>query len=140
MKTLSYLDRMIRVRDRAAKQVGKFKLPSSKKLAIRSRVSRGYEYLVIDPPPRIVHLTPQLEGVSRLQNVQLIAVDWQVQGVSRKYSEEQLFGAGFEYVIDPVFSFGEFQSGTICQLVGYTENTLTWELSLKEKVGENMIL
>lgn len=131
-----YIQQMLALRDYAAPLAVELCIPSARSLIIRRRESRNTNYLKVEPLPTITTAYPKIEGFDGIGSVQVITGDFEVKGVSRKYMRSQLVGSRIDYVIDGILQDGVVNGGMICDLVTITENTLTWDLVLRQKIGE----
>lgn len=132
----AFLDQMIRYRDRAAGQASLFGLPTAKILVVRRQVTDGYHYLQIEPNPITTTSAPTSETNSNLGNAKLTAVEYQVKGISRIYTREQLVGNDIDYLLNPRWVRGQWAGGIECAYVSIIERSLAWEMTLSQKVGE----
>lgn len=133
---LDYIQHMLTLRDYIAPLAGELGIPTTRSLIIRRRESRNTTYLKVEPLPIITTAHPRIEGFDGIGSVQVITGDFEVKGVSRKYTRSQLVGSRIDYVIDGILQDGVVNGGMICDLVTITENTLTWDLVLRQKIGE----
>lgn len=121
----SYLDHMVAVRDRAAKLAANFGIPDIKEMKI---VYPNGDHLLISPNPFISEEYPEPEAIEGL-DIQGLTVRFEVRGISRRYSESQLRGEGFQYLV------GE----SLCNLIRITENMTTWDMELIYNRGQSEI-
>jgi hypothetical protein len=63
--------------------------------------------------------------------------DLRVEGISKRYSLQDVWHWGLLYVIDPVFEAGgaiDLEASTVCELVFLDDSRpLTWVLNLRRK-------
>ena len=127
---------MIALRDRSAERARKFGLPNVRSLTIVTRLPGEDRYLEIKPTPIINELSIQNQAIDGLNRVSGAVRTYEVKGISRRYTQEQLEHQAVDYIIDGKFKFGELISGTLCRLTKLTEATLTWDMTLEERIGE----
>lgn len=136
---VDYLSQMISLRDRISGELATdLGLPSARELVIRRRdtESKNITYEQILPRPIIVTVYPRTEGIAGIDNLLVAAGDYEVRGVSRVYPRSHLVGSRIDYAIDGEIVNGVLTKGILCELISITESTLTWDLILREKVGE----
>lgn len=130
------IELMIARRDRAADRATKFGLPNIRSLIIVTRLPGEDKYLEIKPTPTINELGTDSQAIDGLNRVSGAVKTYEVKGISRSYTKEQLEHQAVDYIIDGKLKFGEIISGTLCRLTKITEQTLTWEMTLEERIGE----
>lgn len=127
---------MIALRDRSAERATKFGLPTIRSLIIVTRLPGEDKYLEIKPTPVITTLGTENQPIDGLNRVSGAVKTYEVKGISRRYTQEQLEHQVVDYIIDGKLKFGELISGTLCRLTKLTEQTLTWDMTLEERIGE----
>lgn len=130
----SFVEQMIALRDRISPLAGGFGNPNVQSLVVRTRVGDGYEYLEITPDPVIQDQFPSKEGIENLSSVEGITKSYSVKGISRRYLEEQLKGEGVDYLVGADTTLYP-PDGVVCNLVSLTENIVTWDMELVEKIS-----
>ena len=135
-----FFAQMLQMRDYAAPLAEMLAVPNVRSLIIRNRQNtRSPTYTEIVPCPVIVTAKPRLERMEGLQGLQIVTGDFEAQGVSRTYTRSQLDGSRIDFIIDGILENGVVKGGMTCDLVSISENTLTWNLTLREKVGEHQL-
>lgn len=88
-------------RDVVAQQASLYGIVTAKPFTVCSRDGRDLPtYLDIEPRPIIDQVNPQMQAAFRdLPSIELELDDIRVQGISRQYSLDQLFGVGKFYVV-----------------------------------------
>ncbi|HEY9764627.1 MAG TPA: hypothetical protein V6D07_19020 [Trichocoleus sp.] len=101
----------------------------------KRRPDGGIDYLVIDPSPPVELITQSSREIYRGSS-SLIEVGDYITHVSRKYSEEQLFGDGIFYLIDADISAFPPAGGIVAYLAMDTVAEFDehfWRLTLRQK-------
>lgn len=128
---------MIGLRDRVACLAKDFGNPNVTSLIIRKRGNGSVEYLEIKPDPIIEEDFPNREQIQDLRSVEGLIRTYTVSGISRKYREDQLRGAGIDYLVGGRMRLASPVGGVSCNLVSLSEKTLTWDAVLVERISEN---
>lgn len=131
-----FIEQMIALRDRSASLAPSFGVPNLRSLIIVTRLPGEERYLEIKPLPVINLLDTNNQEIEGLGNVTGVTRTYEVKGISRRYSREQLEHEAIDYVIDGKLKFGELIHGTLCRLIRLTEQTITWDMTLEERQGE----
>lgn len=134
MPYLTYLQQMINLRDMVAPEAENFGLPTSRTLIIRYK-RESVTYLQISPNPIIKELAPKTSNIGN-QNMKVAVGDFEVKGISRKYALESIIGSGIDYIIDGKLKNGKLIGGVECAYVTHQENSLTIDLTLQKRMGE----
>lgn len=134
-----YFTQMLQFRDYTAPLAENLGLPTVRSLIIRRRENKNISYTSIQPLPVITIAYPQAQGLSGINSLEITTGDFEVKGVSRTYTRSQLVGSRIDYIIDGVLSNEQGTGGIICDLIAITENILTWDLSLRQKIGEQKL-
>jgi hypothetical protein len=74
-----------------------------------------------------------------MSQIQTANQKFQVQGVSRKYSYEDLVGQRLGYWIDGIVKDQELIQGIECSLVSIEEQSTVWNLTLESRIGEQQV-
>lgn len=132
---------MVKLRDRVAKLATNFGIPNVRSLFIRTRTQDGdTSYLEVIPIPIITEISNSQDRMNGISGLSGAAQFFDVKGVSRKYTLQQLEYEAVDYIIDGrLDTHGQLQGGIICQLVSITENSITWDLRLQQKLGEQSL-
>lgn len=125
---------MIELRDRVAPAADNFGLPTSRSLIIRYK-SPNINYLEIFPKPNIKELAPKTGSVGN-QNIKGAIGDFEIKGISRKYELSAIVGSHIDYIIDGQLKNGKLVGGIECTYVTHTENSLTIDLTVQKRTGE----
>lgn len=125
---------MISLRDMVAPEAENFGLPTSRSLIIRYK-KQIVTYLEISPQPIIKELAPKTSNIGN-QNIKGVVGDFEVKGISRKYPLEDIIGSGVDYIIDGKLKNGKLIGGVECTYITHQENSLTIDLTLQKRVGE----
>lgn len=133
----SFIQQMINLRDRGATLASKFGVPNVRSLVIITREENEDRYLEIEPHPIINEVRSENQEVEGLKSVTGITKTFEVKGISRKYSREQLEHHAIDYIIDGKVKFGKLISGITCRLISLNEQTTTWEMTLEQRIGES---
>lgn len=132
---------MIDLRDMAASIAAAFGEQSVRSLIIRRKVVPAGQvmpittYLEIQPNPVITLAMPSLRNVFG-GDITIEADDFSVEGISRRYTMEELVGTATGYIVDGILDESKTQliSGIECDFVGIrTMNSLCWHLLLRRK-------
>jgi hypothetical protein len=136
----SFIEQMGKLRSNLSHLVSHLEVPNIKTLIIRKKVSRNvYEYLQINPTPVVTINSPMSEPMTDVSAVKLLVSKYSVKGVSRNYKASQLFGDGIDYVIGGEMRLGVLVGGVSCKFVSCQENSLTWDIELEQKIGEQSL-
>jgi hypothetical protein len=99
----------------------------------------GTNYLIIDPTPYINNVSAKMVAMLGEAGIQVGVQDYDVKGISAKYTEEQLTGIGIHYLIGADVSSGVPVGGILCQEVMGTLNNgrsgICWDIVLTRKQG-----
>ncbi len=120
-------------------------LPNMRSLILRTRQyvdtssEPQYSYTIITPAPIITLAYPRLEGLDGVRSLKLATGNFQVKGVSKAYTRDLLEAAGTEYFVGASLEKDGVVGGVICELDSLVEQTLTWEITLKRKIGEQLL-
>lgn len=89
-------------RDLGAQLATHYAAPNARSLIIVTRPERGHPtYLEIYPRPIIQQVSPRLLAAFRdIPDVEIEINDLQIDGISKRYTAEQLVGRGISYLID----------------------------------------
>lgn len=142
MSSQDFVNRMIELRDLAAQRAMFFGIHSVRQLAIKIKQDplvfgpNCFDYRWIEPAPVIVEVDRRDEVLDQLPVTTERVKMYEVKGISRTYSREDLEYRGIEYYIDAVVRDKELVEGLSCELVEITEQTLTWDLLLRERKGK----
>lgn len=139
MSYSNYWQDMLALRDYAAPLAAKLAVPTTRSLIIRRREGKDTSYIEIQPQPNITTAYPKIEAIYGVGNLQVITGDFEVKGVSRKYTRSQLIGTRIDYIIDGLLQNNTVVGGMTCDLVTISENTLTWDLVLRQRIGEQKL-
>jgi hypothetical protein len=136
----SFIEQMGKLRSNLSHLVSHLEVPNIKTLIIRKKVSRNvYEYLQINPNPVVTINSPMSEPMTDVSAVKLLVSKYSVKGVSRNYKSSQLFGDGIDYIIGGEMRLGTLVGGISCKFVSCQENSLTWDIELEQKIGEQSL-
>lgn len=130
---------MIRLRDLAAPLA--LGVPTMRSLVVcKRRLEPGTQriaaaYLAIAPSPHIQQATPRTANAYRSMGIDIEMTDYEVSGLSRAYTREQLVGTDISYYVDGVLDEPgtTLISGQACDFVGLTFSTLCWNLVLRRR-------
>jgi hypothetical protein len=117
-----------------ASEAENFGLPTSRTLIIRYK-REFVTYLQISPNPIIKELAPKASSIGN-QNMKVAVGDFEVKGVSRKYGLDEIIGSGIDYIIDGKLRNSRLIGGIECTYITHQENSLTIDLTLQVRVGE----
>lgn len=137
MWTEDFLGEMIELRDELAGEASG--LPTVRSLVISRRDGEIETYLEVEPKPHITYTSPQEKGLDGMSQIQIANQQFQVQGISRRYSLEELTGQRLSYWIDGVVVGGQLIDGIECSLVSIEEESLVWNMTLESRIGEQQI-
>lgn len=133
-----FLNEMTALRDGLAAEAEG--LPTVRSLIVRRRNRDDEEtFLEIEPKPLITYSSPQERGLEGASQIQTANQQFQVQGISKKYSYEDLVGQRLDYWIDGVVVDGELTEGIECSFVSIEEQSIVWNLTLESKIGEQQV-
>ncbi|MBD1995298.1 hypothetical protein H6G00_01465 [Leptolyngbya sp. FACHB-541] len=137
------IEQMIDLRDLAAPLAEIFGVPTVRGLVIQHRYSSDISPIPvetlyeIEPHPVIVTANASLgQAFSGAQNITIEIDDFQIKGISRRYTYEQLVGTGINYWVDAkLHPLTKRRIGGVeCDFVAILQgNTLTWDLILRRK-------
>ena len=125
-----YISQMIGLRDSMPDIAIAFKISSLKKFYIRRRENNGLTVEQVTPTPVIEEVSLELKNVADLNSLKGASKVFQVKGVSKRYTRLQLESEFVDFEIE-----GDIQ----CQLIDIKENTLSWDLRLEQKLGEQQV-
>jgi hypothetical protein len=137
MWTEGFLNEMTALRDALAPVAEG--LPTVRSLVIRRRGRDKDTFLEIEPKPLITYTSPQERSLEGMSQIQTANQQFQVQGVSRKYSYEDLVGQRLDYWIDGIVKDQELIQGIECSLVSIEEQSTVWNLTLESRIGEQQV-
>ena len=120
------------MRDCTAELATQLEVPSALVLIIRS-VGEDGEFVEreVRPRPISVEILQTQNAFDEAPNIRGQVKRWSVKGVSKRYTREELARQDYDYIIR--------QSGSIdvvCRLSEIKLQTLTWDLILEQKLGE----
>jgi len=127
---MNYLQQMIALRDSLPSVAVAFNVSSLKKFYICRRENNGTVVEEVIPTPVIQEVTLELKTVEDLNSLKGMSKVFEVKGVSKKYQRIQLESESVDF---------EIEGGIQCQLIDIKENTITWDLRLEQKLGEQQI-
>lgn len=125
-----FISQMITVRDSLSPIAQTFNISSLKKIYIHRRENNGTTVEEILPTPVIQEINLELKTVENLASLKGVSKVFEVKGISKKYQRIQLESEAVDF---------EIQGGILCQLIDIKENTLTWDLRVEQKLGEQQI-
>jgi hypothetical protein len=84
---------------------------------------------------QIETVSPRLSAAFQNSNIVLEVDDFQLRGISRFLTRDQLVDTGITYFVDGVLNADRSVviSGIECDFISITEETLTWTLILRRK-------
>lgn len=108
-------------------------------LVVVKRTSIKTTYLEIKPDPWINNVTAKMVSFLGQAGIQVGVNDFDVKGISAKYTQEQLNGIGISYIVGADMSTGIPVGGILCQeVMGTLNNTrsgISWDIVLTRKQG-----
>ena len=125
-----YINQMIALRDSLPSVAQVFKISSLKKFYICRRENNGLVREEVIPTPVIEEVTLELKTVEDLNSLKGMSKVFEVKGVSKKYQRIEL---------ESEFISFEIEEGIQCQLIDIKEKTITWDLRVEQKLGEQQI-
>lgn len=114
-------------------------LHTVRSLVIRRRNRDDETFLTITPKPHITYTSPQTKGLDGVSQIQAANQQFQVKGISKRYSYEDLIGQRLDYWIDGVVVDEQLTQGIECSFVSIEEHSTTWDMVLESKIGEQQI-
>jgi hypothetical protein len=128
-----FMSQMIALRDSIPAVATKFNVSSLKKFYICRRQNNGFVTEEVIPTPVTQEITLELKTVEELNSLKGMSRVFQIKGISKKYARIQLESEFVDFEIVDV-------EGSIkCQLIDIKENTLTWDLRVEQRLGEQQI-
>jgi|GEM_PF-4689193 len=113
-------------------------LPNIVSLTVVNRNS-GMNYLIIEPSPWINVVPAKMVALLGQAGIQVGVNDYEVKGISTKYTQDQLTGIGIHYLVGADVSTGIPVGGILCQEVMGTLNNgrsgICWNMVLTRKQG-----
>jgi hypothetical protein len=125
-----FIFQMIALRDSLPPVATAFNISSLKKFYICRRENNGLVIEEVLPTPMVEEITLELKNVEDLNSLKTASKVFQIKGVSKKYERIQLESEFIDFQIE---------GGIDCQLIDIKENTLTWDLRVEQKLGEQQI-
>lgn len=125
-----YIFQMTTLRDSMSSVAQIFKISNLKKFYILRRENNGLIREEVIPIPVIQELNLQLKTVEDLNSLKGMSKVFEIKGVSKKYQRIQLESEFIDF---------EIEEGIHCQLIDIKENTITWDLRVEQKLGEQQI-
>jgi hypothetical protein len=139
----NFLSQMTNLRDNLV--VGVSGLPNQRSLILRHRSYNdlsqepSYSHTIILPLPIITLSFPRLEALDGTRTLKLATGKLQVKGISKSYSRQLLERSGTEYFVDATLTPSGVEGGFQCDFDSITENTLTWEITLNQRIGDKYL-
>jgi hypothetical protein len=127
---LNFIGQMVQLRDSFAQLASTANLQNINLVYLRRKINNGYEMERIVPDPWVSEVNFDLKTVENLNSIRGMNRVLEIKGVSFKYPRSALEGENIDYQIHEK---GEVLS---CKLVKITDNGLTWELTVEERIGE----
>ena len=97
----------------------------------------GTNYLIIKPNPFINDIPAKMVALLGQAGIQVGVNDYDVKGISAKYTQDQLTGIGIHYLIGADVSTGVPVGGIVCQEVMGTltnkRSGISWDIVLTRK-------
>ncbi len=125
-----FISQMIGLRDSLPIVATAFGISSLKRFYIHRRENNGLVVEEVIPTPVIEEITLELKNVEDLNSLKGASKVFQVKGVSKTYQRIELESEFVDF---------EIEGGIQCQLIDIKENTLTWDLRVEQKLGEQQI-
>lgn len=131
--TANLIESLVFARDKFLAIANAFDLRENRTLIVVDRANNTR--LQIIPNPSIRFISSQMAAAfQRSYNLQIELDTLQVSGISKSYSEDQLTGTGFHYIVDGTID--DVNSGKIYDRlpgVSLMSTPLGWNLYLKER-------
>lgn len=111
-------------------------LPDVPTLVIVKRTNQATTYLRIDPSPSIAPVPAKMIALFGEAGIQVGVNDFNVRGISCKYTEEQIVGSGISYLVGAEMVNDVPVGGIVCNAVmGTIDNGggLSWDMVLTRK-------
>ena len=136
----SYIEQMIRLRDRAAGFATQFGIPNSRSLIIRTRSQEeATRYLLVVPTPIITEVDFSQKPIEGFSGISGPVKTFEVKGISRRYTRTQLEFEAVDYILGGELRLGKIVGGITCTLQSLKENPITWDLTITQKIVENSL-
>ncbi len=111
-------------------------LPDVPTLVIVKRTNQATTYLKIDPSPSITIVPAKMVALFGEAGITVGVNDFNVRGISCKYTEEQIVGSGISYLVGADMATGVPVGGIVCNAVmGTIDNGggLSWDMIITRK-------
>lgn len=111
-------------------------LPDVPTLVIVKRTNQATTYLKIEPSPTITNVPAKMIALFGEAGITVGVNDFNVRGISCKYTEAQLAGSGISYLVGADMATGVPVGGIVCNAVMGTIDGikgLSWNMILSRK-------